>query len=223
MRTAQFTLSDVRKAFARRKVLTKDGLLEACGCSAMTVWRILQKHGYFTSYNHNAKYYTLAHIPQFDERGLWAYRTIRFSKWGTLPQTILAFIEHSPAGMTAHELEELLHIPNGKPTLTKLVQRGLVERERIAGAFVYLASEHGQRQQQLKQRQRETTAKGPPRPLPDPQHIIALLVEMIQHPQHTPRQWARRLARRGIRLGTQEIQAVVDHYQLAVKKGLLNS
>ena len=223
MRTAQFTLSDVRKAFARKKVLTKDELLEACGCSAMTAWRILQKHGYFTSYNHNAKYYTLAHIPQFDERGLWVYRTIRFSKWGTLPQTILAFIEHSPAGMTARELEELLHIPNGKPTLTMLVQRGLLQRERIAGAFVYLASKDRQRRQQLKQRQRDTTAKGPPRPLPDPQHIIALLVEMIEHPQQTPRQWIRRLARRGVRLGTQDIQAVMDHYQLTVKKGLSSS
>lgn len=223
MRSAQFTLKDLRKAFARRKVLTKEELLQACGCSAMTVWRILRKHGYFTSYNHNAKYYTLAHIPQFDERGLWAYRTIRFSKWGTLPQTILAVIEHSPAGMTAHELEELLHLPNGKPTLTKLVQRGVLQRERIAGAFVYLASEQGQRRQQLKQRQRGTTAKGPPRPLPDPQQTIALLVQMIQHPRQTPRQWARRLARQGVRLGTQEIQAVMDHYQLTGKKGLLSS
>jgi hypothetical protein len=46
---------------------------------------------------------------------------------------------------------------------------------------------------------------------------------MIQHPQQTPRQWARRLARRGVRLGTQEIQAVMDHYQLTGKKGLLSS
>jgi hypothetical protein len=59
--------------------------------------------------------------------------------------------------------------------------------------------------------------------LPEPQQIIALLVEMLRHPQRTPGQWARRLARSGIRLGMQDINAVLDHYHLSVKKGLLKS
>jgi hypothetical protein len=56
--------------------------------------------------------------------------------------------------------------------------------------------------------------------LPDPQHVVALLVEVIRHPRQTPRQWARRLARQGTRLGTGEIQAVLDHYRRSLKKGL---
>jgi hypothetical protein len=60
-------------------------------------------------------------------------------------------------------------------------------------------------------------------PVPDPQHVIALLVEIIRHPRQTPRQWARRLAQQGIRLRAAEIQAVLDHYQLSVKKGLSSS
>jgi hypothetical protein len=223
MRTAQFTLKHVLEAFARKKVLTKGELLEACRCSPMTAWRILQKHGYFTSYNHNAKYYTLAHIPQFDEQGLWAYGKIRFSKWKTLPQTIVALIEQGPAGMTARELAALLHVPNVKPTLSKLAHQGRLGRERIAGAFVYLAVDQTRRREQTERRRTEGAPKRRSRPLPDPQPIIALLVEMIQHPQQTPRRWARRLARRNIRLGTQDIQAVMDHYQLTVKKGLLSS
>ena len=111
MRTARFTPGDVLKPFSRKQVLTKAELLQACGCSAMTAWRILRQQGYLTSYNHNAKYYTLARIAQFDEQGLWAYRDIRFSKWGTLPETVLGQIELSAAGMTARELEELLHDP----------------------------------------------------------------------------------------------------------------
>jgi hypothetical protein len=59
--------------------------------------------------------------------------------------------------------------------------------------------------------------------LPDPQHVIALLVEIIRHPRQIPRQWARRLAHQGIRLPTGAIQAVLDHYQLSVKKGLSSS
>jgi hypothetical protein len=223
MKTAQFTPSDVLQPFSRKKALTKAELLQTCGCSAMTAWRILYQQGYFTSYNHNAKYYTLASIPQFDEQGLWACRDIRFSKWGTLPETVVAQIGLSFAGMTARELEELLHVPNVKPTLTHLTRQGRLQRTKIAGALVYFAGEPSRHQQQLQRRETETATKRRAEPLPDPHRLIALLVEMIRHPQQTPRQWARRLACQGIRLRTPEIQAVLDHYQLSVKKGLSSS
>lgn len=223
MRTTQFAPSDILKPFARKKVLTKDELLKAAGCSPMTAWRALSQQGYLTSYNHNAKYYTLARIPQFDEQGLWAYRDIRFSKWGPLPQTVLALVEHSPTGRTAQELQTLLHVPNLKPILTRLICQGRLERTKLAGAFAYFAQEPAKYQQQFKQRQVEAAVRPPAGPLPDSQHIIALLVEMIRRPRATPRQWARRLARQGISLRPAEIQAVMDHYGLSVKKGLLSS
>ena len=221
MRTPQFTLDDILKSFARKKVLSKAELLQECGCSPMTAWRLLRKEGYFTSYNYNAKYYTLAAIPQFDDHGLWAYQDIRFSKWGTLPHTMVAVIEGSPGGMTARELVELLHVRNVKPLLTQLTLNQRLCREALGGAFVYLAVMQSQHEQQLQRRRTE----GAPQPplLPEPQQIIALLVEMIRHPQQTPRQWARRLARRDIPLGTQDIKAVMEHYELTVKKGLLSS
>jgi hypothetical protein len=223
MKTARFAPDDVLKPFSRKQVLTKAELLQACGCSTMTAWRILHQQGYLTSYNHNAKYYTLARIPQFDEQGLWAFRDIRFSKWGTLPETVRGQIELSAAGMTARELEELLHVPNVKPTLTYLARQGRLQRAKIAGALVCFVAEPSRRQQQLQRRETEVATRRLVQPLPDPHHVIALLVEMIRHPRQTPRQWARRLARQGIRLKTAEIQAVLDHYQLSVKKGLLSS
>ena len=54
----------------------------------MTVFRALQKSGSHTSYNHNAGDYTLAGLPQFDDWGLWAYRDVRFSRAGTLLETL---------------------------------------------------------------------------------------------------------------------------------------
>jgi hypothetical protein len=223
MRTPQFTFEDVLKSFTFKKVLSKAELLQACGCSSMTAWRRLHKEGYFTSYNYNAKYYTLAGIPQFDDHGLWAYRDIRFSRWGTLPKTMVALIECSSGGMTARELEELLHVRNVKPLLTQLTLKQRLWREALGGAFVYLAVEQRQHDQQLQRRLAEGALQPPPLPLPEPQQIIALLVEMIRHPQQTPRQWARRLGRRNIRLGAEDIRAVLQHYQLMVKKGLLSS
>lgn len=223
MKTARFTVGDVLKPFSRKQVLTKAELLQACGCSAMTAWRILHQQGYLTSYNRNAKYYTLSRIAQFDEQGLWSYRDIHFSKWGTLPDTVLGQIELSAAGMTARQLEEILHISNIKPTLTHLTRQGRLQRTKIAGAMVYFVGEPARHEQQLQRRETETASRRLAQPLPDPQHVIALLVEMIRHPRQTPRQWARRLARQGIRLRTPQIQAVLDHYGLSVKKGLLSS
>ena len=125
--------------------------------------------------------------------------------------------------MTARELEELLHISNVKPTLTHLTHQRRLQRAKIAGAMVYFVGEPARHQQQLQRRETEASTKRLAQPLPEPQHVIALLVEMIRHPRQTPRQWARRLVRQGIRMRTPEIQAVLDHYQLSVKKGLLSS
>jgi hypothetical protein len=65
-------------------------------------------------YNGNARHYTLVGVPQFDEHGLWAYHDVRFSKWGSLTETIVVLVEHSSAGLTAQQLQELLHIENLK-------------------------------------------------------------------------------------------------------------
>jgi len=223
MNPPRFAPDDLLKPFLRKKALTKAELLKTCGCSAMTAWRILHQQGYLTSYNHNAKYYTLTRFTRFDERGLWAYRDIRFSKWGTLPDTIVGQIELSSAGRTARELEGLLHVPNVKPALTRLIQQRRLRRAKVAGEMVYFVGQRAPCQQQLQRRETEAAAKRLARPLPDPRRVIALLVEMVRHPRNTPRQWARRLARQGIRLKPAEIQAVLEHYQLSGKKGLLNS
>lgn len=64
----------------KRKIATMRQLRHQFQVSHMTVFRALKKHGYHTSYNHNAAFYTPADIPQFDDWGLWAYRDVRFSR-----------------------------------------------------------------------------------------------------------------------------------------------
>ena len=107
MRPTTFSEEAVLKPFYKHKVLSKEQHLDLCGCSAMTAWRVLHGHGYLSSYNFNAKYYTLAEIPKFDEHGLWAYRKIRFSRHGALPNTLRQLASESSSGMTAEELERL--------------------------------------------------------------------------------------------------------------------
>jgi hypothetical protein len=218
MNTPHFNAEKILSVLARKKVLSKSELLHECGCSAMTAWRILHDKGYFTSYNYNAKYYTLAETAQFDDHGLWAYRDIRFSQWGTLAKTILGVIERSPWGMTALEMEELLHVSNVKPLLPKLINDRRLRRKLFEGVFVYLPVDQEMYEQQWQRR-----IDNVERPLLPEQQIIALLVEMINHPKETPRQWARRLVRRKLHIGAQDIRAVMQHYHLTLKKTLLNS
>ncbi|HZL51962.1 MAG TPA: hypothetical protein VFC37_13545 [Terracidiphilus sp.] len=223
MRTPVFDLQDVLDAFRRRKVLTKRELLEQTGCSSMTAWRLLRQHGYHTSYNGNARHYTLVGVPQFDEHGLWADHDVRFSRWGSLIETIVALVEHSSAGLTARQLQELLHIENLKPILTRLMQRKSLTRERINASFVYFAPHRTARSWQHQQRQAQLQQAATHCALPALNDIVGLLVEIIRRPDKAPRQWARRLAQKGIRLGTRDIQAVLTHYGIDVKKGLSKS
>lgn len=214
MRTPVFRLRDLLKAFRQKKVLTKEELLQATQCSNMTAWRLLQAHGYYTSYNCNARYYTLADIPQFDQHGLWSFRTIRFSKWGSLTETIIALVENSAAGMTPDQLQQLLGVNNVRPAVGRLFQQGRLAREKMSGRFVYFPLKRASDRRE-RRRQMETPAVLPPL-----EQIIALLVEIIQRPQNTPRQWANRLARQQIRLSIKDMRTILDHYGIDRKKGL---
>jgi len=219
MRTHQFTVSAIMESFTHKKVLSRAELLQKLGCSPMTLWRRLQETGYITSYNYNAKYYALATTPQFDDDGLWVYHDIRFSKWGTLPKTMVGVVERSSNGMTAEEVEGLLNVRNAKPLLADLVFKGQLWRQAINRSFVYLGAKQGLHEQQFRRRKEQALA---PR-LPGPQQIIALLVEMVRHPRQTPRERIQHLARHDIRLGTADVRTVIEHYNLGVKKGLLNT
>ena len=220
VRTPVFHLQKILDAFERQKVLTKQDILKAAGCSTMTAWRLLSRHGYYTSYNDNARHYTLSDIPKFDKHGLWSYRHVRFSKWGSLTNTVVGLVEESPGGMTANDLERLLD-KNVKPILRGLIERGALTREASGARFVYFSSQGAA--QQRTQREKQSKIAKATRSLPPLEQIVALLVEIIQRPRNTPREWARRLTRQGVRLSTDDIQAVLDHYQIDAKKGLLKS
>lgn len=223
MRTPLFRLQDLLQAFQHKKVLTKQELLHEAGCSAMTAWRLLHQHGYFTSYNDNARYYTLAEIPKFDKLGMWTYGNVRFSKWGSLTKTIVALVQDSATGLTAEQLQQLLAVRNVKPLLSRLTERRSLTRERIGGRFVYFPLQQAARAKQQTQRKKEVEAAKVNRSLPPLEQIIALLVEIIRRPHNTPRQWARHLGQQRIRMRTSDIQAVLDHYGIDPKKGLLKS
>ena len=131
----------LRSLLHRKQIATLLELKQALQTtSTMTVFRKLKALGYRTSYSHRGKYYTLRHIPQFDERGLWSTRGVWFSEDGNLLATAQRFVEQSPAGVTASELQAVLQV-EVKQTLLQLCQRKRVDRRDMEGVFVYFAQE----------------------------------------------------------------------------------
>lgn len=224
MRPPKYSKKNILDIFYRNKVLTKKQILQMSGCSTMTAWRILNSHGYITSYNCNAKYYTLADIPLFDKYGLWAYEKIYFSKYGSLTNTVKTLICISPSGLTKNELYKLLGV-NITSILTKLYRQGKIYRKKVntIASFIYFQPNKDDWEKQVSKREDEILQKtGYKLGLPEPVRIIAVLVEIIQRQQVQlqPQQLSRRLSRKGIKISTSEIDAIFLHYQLTKKKRL---
>ena len=101
----------LKVAFEREKILSmskvKDILVTG---SRMTGFRQLRKYCCVTSYSHKGMFYTLPGIAEFDEFGLWSYRSVYFSRHGTLLGTISELVRVAPSGYTALELETRLHV-----------------------------------------------------------------------------------------------------------------
>jgi hypothetical protein len=217
MRPIAFPEDEVLQPFRQHKVLRMEKIMDLCGCSAMTARRALRAHGYLTSYNFNAGYYTLAEIPEFDDDGLWAYRNIRFSRHGTLPRTLRQLVSDSSSGMSSAELEKRLKV-NPRPRLTQLIHQGEVAREKLRGTFVYFSTDAVRQRDQLAQRCDEQTDALVRMSLPAPDRIIAVLVERILRPEIGVEQLVRRLSRRGLKMRPKEIEAIFTHYKLTEKK-----
>jgi len=136
----------------QHKVLQTSELTKQFGCSKWTIFRIIKDIGYLTSYNRNNSGITLAHIPEFDQNGLWNYRGFYFSRWGTLGKTIEHFVDESRAGVTAGELRKLLHHNNIYHHLTAAVGARQVFRDTKEKKPVYYSNEPQKRREQRKAR-----------------------------------------------------------------------
>ena len=206
----------------KRTVATMRQLRHQCQVSHMTVFRALKKHGYCTSYNYNAAYYTLHDLPQFDDWGLWAYRDIRFSRHGTLLETLVAIVQHAPAGLTVRELESRLQTPVAN-LLCRLVHDGRLARHTLSGRqVVYLAGTPPQANRQRTQRQQLLAApavRGSGLPAGcSAGDVIEVLRQMIVAPDAGPDSWARQLQARGVHVTAGQVRQLLEHYALKKKR-----
>lgn len=152
MRKKTFTSNKIKELITKQKIATMEDLKSALGSSVkMTVIRKLRELSYHSSYSHRGKYYTLDEIVDFDSQGLWSFDYVSFSKYGTLLETCKCFINHSQAGHSASELENILNIEVKEPLLC-LYRRGEIHRERMSGCYIYFSTESKIKKMQLQLR-----------------------------------------------------------------------
>jgi len=149
MRPERYNPESLIGLLRQRKIATMEDLKEALGTSAdATVFRKLAELDYRTSYSHRGRYYTLDEVALFDELGLWSFRHVWFSRFGTLVSTVAALVAASEAGYDAAELEAVLHV-EAKQALLRLVRVGRLDREQVAGRYVYFSPQAASRRAQL--------------------------------------------------------------------------
>ena len=150
----------IRRLLLRQKIATMPELKVALGTEVnMTVFRKLGELAYRTSYSHRGKYYTLEEVAEFDTAGLWSFRSVWFSKSGTLLRTCEALIDASEGGYFADELEGVLHV-SVKDALRKLATEERVLRQKVWGRFLYLSPEFSVRRAQLRARKQSPAGVG---------------------------------------------------------------
>jgi hypothetical protein len=149
MRKESFPADDLARVLRRTQIATMPELKKALGTEVdVTVFRKLKQLAYRTSYSHRGSYYTLDETARFDENDLWSFRSVWFSRQGTLLATAEDFVERSEAGYFVEELDHLLHVGTKEPLL-RLFQPKRIARQSVSGLYLYCSADSAPRQQQL--------------------------------------------------------------------------
>ena len=205
----------------RKRLVADIGVLFAAldTHSRMSVFRRLREIGYFSSYTHTGRYYTLADIPEFDDCGLWRHQTIGFSRFGTLKATVAQLVEDADTGCTHADLEALLRL-RVYNTLLRLVHAGEVHREAVGGTYVYVSIDEERASRQLDARRRQAAQAVRPFHLPPEDVVLLVLVEALHASEGLPAPpvVAARLAARGEEVATEQVKRVYDHFRLEAGK-----
>lgn len=208
------SIQALQNLFRKRLVADLGVLFEALDTrSRMSVFRRLREIGYFSSYTHTGRYYTLADIPDFDDYGLWRHQAIGFSRFGTLKAAVAQRVEDADAGCTHAELEALLRL-RVYNTLLRLVHAGKIRRQAVAGTYVYVSIDEERASRQLDARQ-AAQAVPPSHPLPD-DVVLLVVVEALHASDGLPAATvvAARLAARGEDVAAAQVEQVYEHFGL---------
>lgn len=221
--------SMVINIFQKENVATLDFIQTQMQISRNTVLRALKKHGYFSSYNFNSKYFTIKEIPHFDRYGLWSYKEIHFSRYGSLTKTIKAIVENSPEGFTLRQLEAKVktRVHN---QISLLCRENQLDRFYVGRNAVYVSIEPELQAKQMESRRNliknrltasdhiECCGKKLPEGL-DAMTILPILIQMIKAPKSSVASISMSLQKQNFKINAEQVRTVIDFYSLKKKGG----
>lgn len=130
-------LDDISKMLYQKKVVSFAEIFSSMICSSVTLRRDLKTLEAMSSYTHRGSYVTLPDIAKFTRYGIWFYRGVGFSMYGSSLNTIVGLIEQSKTGFTREQLEEILRIGISKQ-IQILVERERVHRVKLGNKYLYI-------------------------------------------------------------------------------------
>jgi hypothetical protein len=178
--------------------------------STPSVRRFLTEAGYYSSFSHNGRWYTLQSIPRFNRDGLWFYRDIGFSRTGSLTNTLVDLTTSSATGMTAEQLGEKLQ-RRCHSVLIHLCRRGRLQRQKLGRSYVYLAAA-----QQTAAIQRQAMIRPDTPEIQLPAEIaVLILVEFIRSPQSSFAHLAKTISRgKNVTVEATQIERLFEQHGL---------
>lgn len=141
----QITIKNIHDIFETRSAINSNQLMNYFECSYHCLWTYLKQVGYYSSFTHNANYYTLVDIPQFDTHGIWFYNDpiagkIGFTKHKTANNLIRSLINSSKTGMTEDDVRETITIRVFNQ-LRVLTDQAKIQRIKIGRKYYYFSTE----------------------------------------------------------------------------------
>ena len=202
------------KLFNKEKCLTIRDISQELEYSDRSAQRLLKKLGYYSSFTHNGKWYTLKHIPEFNKDGLWFYQGIGFSKCRNLTATILHLVENSVKGVTAGELSSRLS-SSCPPILNKMYKASKLNRVKTQRGCVYISMHSA-----IKERQLNNLDKAAVLPNLSDSDKVIILAEHIRNPKRTIKDLALQVSKKNrINCNTEMIKSLF--VQLGLEKKIL--
>ena len=203
--------SQLAELFKQQKCYRIDELSRRLNYSLISIRRFLKVIGYYSSFTHNSKWYTLRSIPSFDKNGIWFYQDIGFCKHGNLNQTIGRFIDKSFQGLTAKDLFNILSVPC-HPVLNQMYKKKKIDRFNTPKGFVYLSVSESKKRLQLKRLQVLT----PPKKIErlNPQTAVYVLVEFIKDPKASFFELSVAVEKKGVKASQQAVAQLFKDYDL---------
>ena len=198
----------IRALFKKQPCWMIAPLAEQSDYSVPSVRRFMARIGYYSSFTHNGRWYTLASIPRFGRQGLWFYKDIGFSRAGSLTDTLAMLVSESAMGMSAEQLGQTLRC-RCHSVLVSLVRQGRLQRQKPGRSFVYLAADDETADAQIRAIQKSDCGQLPA------EMAILVLVEFIRHPDAGFGQLAQAVKRRtGVRIEARQVKALFGRYGL---------